>query len=422
MSHITVIGAGPAGIAATQEAARLGADVTLIESDHVGGRATWHSLVPSKVWLTAAAHGEASDIEALQERIAATSKHMTGFYADTFPNVKVIQGTAALNGTHSVTVNDETLDADAVIIATGSGPVFPEKIKPDGKRIIAPRFMSKLPALPRSLIMIGGGVTGVEYAGMFSALGIDVTLVTDLDRLLPMMDRDISTRLEETMVGITIMKNSPVEAVTATENNATVTLQSGETLQAEMAFIALGRRVFTQGLNLEAAGLTGGLTVDGYGRTAVTGIYAVGDVAGVPMTANKATAQGYIAARHALDQPVKPYNHHTVIDAVYTTPEVAQVGLNEQNAGDRPLQVICRTYDGNLKAKLIDGTEGMLKLLVDPETKALLGGAAVGVHAGDVLAPLAVALSYNGTLSELAAIFSAHPTLSEVLFDAARNP
>lgn len=449
MAHLVIIGGGPAGVAAAQEGARFGAQVTLIERDSIGGRATWHSLLPSKAWLSAADRisGRAGaqalglvqdmpnyDFPALLSHIATLKRAMETQYRErlTRNGVRLVKGTASFeDATHVRVETDdgaEVLSADRVIVATGSGPALLPDVRPDGQRIIAPRLMSKLTIMPDTLIMIGAGVTGSEFAYMFDMLGVDVTLVTDIDELLPRSDPDISHALENVFRkrGMKIHYNSPVQSAQADAGGVTITMRNGSTHRAEMAFIAIGRKAYLDGLGLEAAGVeaSGGvLAVDGYGQTTVASIYAAGDVTGVPMTANKGMAQGYIAARHALGAEVAPFNPNTVIEAVYTHPEVAQVGMTEMQAQSqgRVVSVLKRPYAENLKAHLMGATEGMLKLIVDPDTGTLLGGAAVGAGAVEALAPLAVALQRGARARDLAGIFAGHPTLGELLFDAARS-
>lgn len=441
MKDIVVIGAGPGGLAAAYEAGRLGASVTLVESEHIGGRATWHSLLPSKAWLTAADHvagraaiarmgvpttDESVDTSKLIAHIAALKTAVTSRYQARLDRyqVRVIEGSAALENANQVRVEtgngNHTLDADAIIIATGSGPIFLPNVKPDAKRIIAPRLMSRFTQLPSSMIMIGAGVTGMEFAYMFTMLGVAVTVVTDLPTILPRTDADIKSVLQDSLVGhgMKVITSSPVEAAVADDHGVTVTLRNGNTLQADMAFIAIGRRPHLDGLNLEAVGLEL-IQVNGYGQTAVPSVYAVGDVAGPPMTANKAMAQGYVAARHVMEVPVEPFRTERVIEAVYTEPQIAQVGLTEAEAHTNGLavSVIRRSYADSLKAHLIGATEGLLKLIVDPGRGSLLGAAAVGSHAVDVLTPLAL----ESECHDLTGVFAGHPTLSELPFDALRD-
>ncbi|MBN1284712.1 MAG: NAD(P)/FAD-dependent oxidoreductase [Anaerolineae bacterium] len=439
--QLVVIGGGPAGMAAAYEAARLGADVTLVERERLGGRATWHSLLPSKTWLAIAGRrlslgpsDIAPDLKALTGRIADLSRTMSGRYHKRLESagVKVVQGEASFVDPELVRIGraggEDIVEPDSVIIATGSGPIFLPNVKPDPMRIIAPRFMGKLAELPRSLIMIGAGATGAEFAYMFNALGVDVTLVTDLPYiLLPRFDDEIRGRLEAVLAarGVAIRKSSPVESA-ADGGGVTVALRGGETLRADMAFVAIGRAPHLDGLNLEAACIEAGrrgIPVDEFGRTSEMGIYAAGDVTGPPMTANKGMAQGYIAARHALGAPVAPYRSETVVEAVYTGPEAAQVGMTEAeaNGAGRVVRVVRCEYTDNLKANLDGEPAGLLKLVIDAEDKTVLGGAALGPHAVDAMAPLAVALQQGARTRDLAAVFAGHPTMGELLFEAARE-
>jgi len=448
MRKLVIIGGGPAGIAAAAEAGRLGAQVTIIEGEHLGGRAVWHSLLPSKVWLAAAdrlgSYGHDAllglhpavqriDFGALTARIAALSATTRDRHRAELDglDVRVQHGAASLVDAHRVRVKDgdgeRVLEADAVILATGSGPRLLPQVKPDGKRILAPRLMSHQTAIPGSTIVLGAGVTGAEYAYLFSQLGAAVTWVTDLPEILPVSDSDISGHLASTLAGrgVTILTDSPVESAIADESGVTVTLRDGRTLRAEGAFIALGRIPHTAGLNLEAAGLAvgpAGIAVDGFGQTAVPGLYAVGDVTGPPMTANKGMAQGLIAARHALGAPVAPYRAEAVVEAIYTEPQIAQVGLTEKAAAAAGQTVIAvrRDYAANLKAHLTGETGGFVKLVIDPATGNVRGAAAVGSHAADVIAVVAALLPRSPTLDDLKPVFAGHPTLSELVFDLAR--
>ncbi|MBN2303379.1 MAG: NAD(P)/FAD-dependent oxidoreductase [Anaerolineae bacterium] len=448
MTNLVIIGAGPAGITAALEAARLGADVTLIEREYVGGRANWHSLLPSKVWLSAAdrlswrhedvgfglpTSPELVDYRALTAHIAVLSKRMGRRYYEQLEAVGVTirVGAASFVDPRHILVqtdlDEHTLPADVVIIATGSGPIFLPQVKPDGQRIIAPRLMGKFTQLPKSMAVIGAGATGAEFAYLFCRLGARVEWITDLPEILPRSDADIKGKLAGILAaqGVTIHTNSPVSAAENTGEAVTITLADGRTLETAMAFLAIGRHPSTDGLNLEAVGLdgSGGLAVDAFGQTAAAGIYAAGDITGPPMTANKGIAQGYIAARHALGAAVKAYRADTVVEAVYTAPQIAQVGLTEADAAaqSRPVRVIRRDYGDNLKAHLEGEPGGFLKLLVDPDSEAILGGAAVGAHAADVIAPVAVALAHDLTLADLRPVYAGYPTFGELAFDAARG-
>jgi len=449
-THVAIIGAGPAGVTAAQAVANAGARATLIGAELPGGRAGWHSLLPSKVLLTAAdslglaerfqmlglaGDGGSPDIETMTRRIRALSQAWSeAQMADlSRRGVQFLAGTATFVSDHRLRVtlpegSPTELEADAVIVASGSVPIFPPNLKPDGNQIIAPRFVGKLERLPATLAMVGGGVTGTEFVYAFNRLGVAVTWLVDEFGVLPPFDRETVAVLVRALEARGVVRHEGVAAdsAVADSNGVTVTLRDGRSFSAEMGFIAIGRRPDVAGLNLEAAGLAvdprQGIQVDGYGRTAVPHIYAAGDVTGLPMTANKAMAQGWVAGRHAAGAPVDPYQPETIVEATYTDPQVAQVGLREDAARERghQIRVLRLGYEAGLKAALLEEAEGFVKLVVDAGDGLLLGASAVGAHAADVLAPLALGIRLGARLSDLTALFPAHPGLTELAFDAAR--
>lgn len=444
MKQIVVIGGGPAGVEAAVAAAQGNAQVTLISEGPIGGRTGWDSLLPSKVWLHAAevagtaAHAVAEGVQlgaaqvepaAVLGRIKAVAQRWSEHEAQRLQaaGVKVINGVAAFSGPHELVVrNDESqqvLAADAVIIATGSVPRFPPTMKPDGQRIIAPRFASHLSTLPPDMIVIGGGPTGSEFASLFSRLGVKVTWIVGAPGVLPMFDPAAGQALAAAMAaqGVTIHQVD-VERAERTEAGVAVTTTDGVTHTAAMAFLAIGRVPDLSRLNLVAAGLkvgeNGQLAIDNYGRTEAGHIFAVGDAAGGPMLANRALAQAWIAGRTAAELPAPGYCPHTVVSAVYTVPEIAQVGIVSGAEGE--LQRVRASYTVSLKAYLGDETEGWVELVFDAANRQIRGGIAVGAHAADLLAPVALAIQSGATVADLAAIFAAYPTLSEAVFAAAR--
>ncbi|WP_298821658.1 dihydrolipoyl dehydrogenase family protein [Chloroflexus sp.] len=444
MKQIVVIGGGPAGVEAAVAAAQANTQVTLISEGPIGGRTGWDSLLPSKVWLHVAevaaevahasvagvtSHGAQVDPVAVLNRI----KQVAGQWSERetqrlrAAGVKVINGVAAFSSPHELIVrsddNQQALTADAVIIATGSVPRFPPTMKPDGQRIIAPRFASHLSALPPDMIVIGGGPTGSEFASLFSRLGVKVTWLVGLPGVLPMFDPAAGAALAEAMTaqGVAIHQVD-VTSAERTEDGVVVTATDGTTYTAAMAFLAIGRVPDLSRLNLAAAGVpvdaNGQVTVDSYGRTAVSHIFAVGDAAGGPMLANRALAQAWVAGRTAADVPTPAYCPYTVVSAVYTVPEIAQVGIVTGSTDE--LQRARASYAVSLKSYLANTTEGWIELTFDPTSRQIRGGVAVGAHAADLLAPVALAIQTGATLADLSAIFAAYPTLSEAVFAAAR--
>ncbi len=448
--RLVVLGGGSVGVHAAVEAARLGADVTLISEGEIGGRTTWDSLVPSKVLLTAAdtvldaryaphrgvklASPEVH-VAHLMERIRQRTRQWGEVQQSALQRagVQVVHGVASFADARMVKVQTEEggeqhVPFDLALIATGSVPIFPPSMKPDGKRVLAPRFASSLQSLPEHLVMVGGGVTGSEFAYLFRVLGAAVTVVTDMPRLLPRADEEASQLLEHAFrqMSIEVLLSSPVEGVTATDSHVQVRLVDGRTLEGSHAFIAIGRRADLSRLNLEAAGLfpdPTGIPLNEYLQSPVPHIYAVGDAAGPPFTLNRGWAQAQVAVRHALGLPTPPFRAELVVEAVYTQPQVAQVGVTETQARQQGISVtsLRARYADNLKAQLLGETEGFVKLVVEENTGELLGGSAAGSHAADILAPLAMTMALGGTVETVASLYPAHPTLVELLHEAARG-
>ncbi|HFQ93401.1 MAG TPA: NAD(P)/FAD-dependent oxidoreductase, partial [Anaerolineae bacterium] len=351
--HIVIIGGGPAGMEAAREAVRTGGRGTLVSNTPLGGRAGWHSLSPSKVWLaTADALGLFAEADALGLHPADGQPHLEGILAriqavTTAWNreqaeelqelgVEVVTGTAVFTHPNKLAVKDKagsvtaTLTADAFIVAAGSVPRFPPQMKPDGKRVIAPRFAKHLQAIPRSIVVVGGGATGSEFAYLFNRVGAAVTWIVDDQGVLPSFRPDVGRFLAEALArqGVKLVAGQMAQRIDRDEEKVSVVLADGAAYEAEMAFLAIGRNPDLAGINLAAAGLGGdGVPVlDEYGRTPNPAIYIVGDAAGDPMIANRAMAQARIAARHALGAATPPYRPETVVAATYTEPQAAQVG------------------------------------------------------------------------------------------------
>ncbi|CUS02292.2 putative Dihydrolipoyl dehydrogenase [Candidatus Promineifilum breve] len=441
--HIIVIGGGPGGIEAACTVAANGGRATIITDSSLGGRAGWDSLLPSKVWLTAAdrlgeidaartlglsATANAVDTADVLARLKAVEESWNSAQQAALEElgVEIITGVASFVGPQTVEVVGGDVHAqhtaDAIIVATGSVPWLPEGLKPDGRRVIVPRFISHLEQLPRRLVVIGGGPTGCEFAYLFNRLGVAVTWVVDYYGVLPNFHPDAGALLAESLraQGVELLAERAASHIDRSESGVVVHLDDGHTLEADMAFVAIGRRPDWGRLNLSAAGIDptdGRVTVDAFGRCTNPAVYLVGDADGGLMHANKAMAQGRVAALHALGLPVEPFNPDNVLLATYTDPQAAQVGQVEG------LDVITRrvSYNAALKPSLTGETAGFVEISYRQEDGRLSGGLAVGPHAADVLAPVAVALQLKATIDQLAGIYVAHPTLSELVFLAARS-
>lgn len=445
-NHVLVIGAGPAGLEAARAAAMAGARVTLVSEGPIGGRAGWDSLIPSKVWLAAAdSFGQVEQAAALGVALSSNPRPdpvavlaRIRIVADDWSiqqtkglnnlGVEIITGVAVFEAPHQVTVKQsegETgirLKADAVIIATGSTPFFPPNLKPDGKRILAPRFASHLESLPDDIIVIGAGATGSEFTYLFNRLGIKVTWIVDSYGVLPAFAPAAGRFLAETLTrrGVNMVVNQLADRLEADDAGVTVVTANGAQVRAAMVFVAIGRFPDLSRLNLAAVGLPvparQALPTDHFGRSPLPAIYAVGDAAGMPMLANRAMAQAWVAGRHAAGVATSPFRPETVIQAIYTEPQVAQVG---RVAGEE-LQTVRLSFNEGLKAHLLPEGEGLIELAYDRDRR-VAGAVAVGPHAADALAPVALAIQMRASLDDLAAVHGAHPTVSELAFMAARS-
>jgi len=446
-TDVAVIGGGPAGLAAAKEAASLGAQVMLIEQDKPGGRALWHSLVPSKVWLHAAnllgtfsaaeefgltrasvSDNPAALLERLRKVKAREQEKDNAHF--TMLGIEVVAGTAQFVDDHTLQITrnggqTRFIRANAVILASGSVPIFPPDLKPDGQRILAPRFLSTLETIPGSIIIIGGGVTGSEVLYLFNRLGSEVTAITDIEDLLPRSDHDISQRLESILEqrGVVFHKGVPVRSIENVGDDVEVYREDDRKFTAEYAFVAIGRKPDTTKLHLNATSVEvrpdGGVGVNDQCQTSVQHIYAAGDITGGPMLANRAAAQGRIAARTAVQGREHSYHPDWTVEVVYTQPEVAQVGLTESRAKDqgRDISIKKAEYSQNLKANISGHREGFLKIILDQGSGILQGAAAIGDHAGDLLTPISVAIRAGLSLDELSEIAPGNPTLSELIIE-----
>jgi dihydrolipoamide dehydrogenase len=412
---LAIIGGGPAGIAAALEASRYSKSVVLISQEKLGGRALWHSLTPSKVWLHGAGKNQPGEILHQLESVQhwQFEKYSQQINA---AGIDVIYGAAHFVDDSTLAVqqdeNTETvIHAEKIIVAAGSVPVFPDGLKPDGQRIIAPRLLGRLNTVPKSIIVVGGGVTGSEMAFLFNTLGSQVTVVTDMNSLLPRTDREVSDELERLLIerGVVFHKNVKADSIENKGDSILVRLQDGREMTAEYAFVAIGRKADVSSLNLEHTGIGAGeLVVDEFCQTQISSIYAAGDVTGAPMTANRAMAMAKVAARNALTEKQESVNENWIVEAVYTEPQVAQVG---DVSGQ--FDVYRSDFSSTLKSHITKEHEGFIKICVD-EKNVLVGASAIGPHAADVMFSAAVAIRAQMPIADFQQVVPANPTLSEV--------
>ncbi|MFW5826990.1 MAG: FAD-dependent oxidoreductase [Alkalispirochaeta sp.] len=446
---VIVIGSGPAGLEAARKTAAAGKNTAVVTATPPGGRATVGSLLPSKGWLYHAHHAgktTSEDIPAAAARVRTTVSDRVAWTRSALSEagVTVIAGKAMLTGSNSVTVEPrdaesgqakaQVLTATAVVIAAGSEPIFFPGVKPDGSRIIAPRHTQHLSELPGSLVMVGGGVTGVEYSSVFARMGTSVTMLS-YDPLLPRSDREYVGRLQDTLrtLGIEIETGVAVEQVENTGEGVRVTRRGGGTVEADYAFIATGRAgdltFFGEGAPEPARTPDERfLAVDEMGRTSVPGLFACGDITGAPLTANKAVLQGRRVAEAILSEAVQSDGSGAprsarqapregaewVIEAVYTEPQLAQIGPVLELAERSDVKVVRKSYASSMLSQVHGSAGGEVKIWTD-SSGVILGAAAFGEAASEVLAPVQVAMQNGNSLSELESVPFAYPSISEVV-------
>ncbi len=357
-TKIAIIGGGPGGYEAALVAAQLGAEVTVVERDGLGGACVLTDCVPSKTLIATSGMMAGLDgAPALGIRITADRNVAVGLDAPRLyarvlslaraqsadvasrlsaEGVKVVAGTARLAGPRTVLAGDTEIDADAVLIATGAQPRVLPGSEPDGERILNWRQLYDLTELPEELIVVGSGVTGAEFAGAYQALGSQVTLVSSRERVLPHEDADAAVVVEDVFRrrGMTVLGKSRAERVTRSGDGVTVALADGRTVRGTHCLLTVGMVPNTGGLGLAEAGIEvddrGFVRVDKVSRTSAPGVYAAGDCTGVLMLASVAAMQGRIAMWHALGEAVKPLRLSNVAATIFTEPEIATVGVPEK--------------------------------------------------------------------------------------------
>ena len=454
MKQIVVIGGGPAGYPAALEAARLGAQVTLIEKNKLGGVCLNCGCIPSKSLLDAAhklaavltashlcqedaaplaqALFEKRDWKKIQARQQkATQKLVQGIgFLLKKAGVNVVQGEANFVDEHTLSVKTaqgtQTLTADGVIVATGSSAFFPAPFDTLKDQIYDNSTLFDMPALPTSITIVGGGVIGCEMADFLSALGVTVHVVEMQPRILPQEDETAARTLERALTKRGVVLHTGV-SVTQAQPDASqwkLTLSDGKELHTEKILAAIGRSVDTSALHLENIGVQAtrkGLQVNPQTLQLKDSIYAAGDVTGLCQLAHAATRQGEVSARNLCGQAAV-YHNENVPRAIYTAPEIAGVGLTKAQAEVQGLAVkVHKTFFlANGRAVAQDQTDGYIELLSAADTGKLVGTTIVGAHASELIHILSVALQAGFTLAQLKEVIFAHPTLAEAVSEATR--
>lgn len=438
--QVVVIGAGPGGIEAAKHAAHLGFETLIISNTKIGGRATWSSLVPSKVWL-ATAHkfhvsnnlsgfgidiqGAQINLDAIKTRIKLQSVKASEKHVSDLERYKVdIQiGTAKIIGENLVEITDENgsseqIEAEKIIIASGSGPRFFPTVKPNKKRIIAPKLAPILPEIPKNIVILGGGVTGMEFAFTYAALGSEVTVIHNKAEILPGFDVETVTDYRQYLAeeyGIKFVLNDAVKSAEQVEEQVHVETASGQKFTFDYAFIAIGRKAdlgFFDESQIKIEIENGVVKANEFCQTNFANIYAIGDAIGEPMMVNKALMQARLATHHMKEGDESSYRSQDQILAVYTEPAIAQIGSISQSDD---IQVVVKKYTDNLKANVKNETDGYLKLFVEKSTQKIIGACGFGSHVTDVMAAVQIVVNNELTLKDMKRIPKAHPSISELI-------
>ncbi|HEY2166469.1 MAG TPA: NAD(P)H-quinone dehydrogenase [Jatrophihabitantaceae bacterium] len=466
MTRIAIVGGGPAGYESALVAAQLGASVTVIDRDGIGGSCVLTDCVPSKTLIATSDRVTALrdaprvgigvgdgrgatvgldariDVDVVNTRIKNLARQQS---ADIEKRL-VREGVTVLSGSarfavdqpareHRLEILDssrtvvDVLDADIVLLATGGTPrVLPSAV-PDGERVLSWRDVYDLTELPEHLVVVGSGVTGAEFASGYSELGVPVTLVSSRDRVLPGEDPDAAAVIERvfTSRGGTLIKQARASAVRREGESVLVQLVDGRTVTGSHALMCLGSQPNTGGLGLEHVGVAldpnGYVSVDRVSRTSVSTIYAAGDCTGVLLLASVAGMQGRIAIWHALGEAVAPLRLKTVAANVFTHPEIATVGIGYQaiSSGTVPSRSVMLPLATNARAKMQGFEDGFVKLYCRPATGVVIGGVIVAPSASELIFPLALAVQRSLTVAELAATIGVYPALTGSIGEAARR-
>ncbi|WP_373484419.1 dihydrolipoyl dehydrogenase [Acetobacterium sp.] len=443
---ITIIGAGPGGYEAAIMAAKLGAEVTVVEKNVVGGTCLNIGCVPTKALLAsadvlvtsleAAKFGVLNDhttaelkqiIERKDKLVAGLVKGIEFLFESN--GVNLVRGSGKLIDSKTVEVQQsdggvEKLVSDKILLATGSVPICPEMFGYDGKKVITSTEALALTTPPKSMIVVGGGVIGCELGQFFSRLGTRITIVEMADQILSTEDKSVAKQLLRQLKRekIKVLTAIGVAEVNVQDSGVVVTLTNGEILDAEMMLLSMGRSSYSKGLNLEGVGIKadhkGHIVVDQSLETSVKGIYAVGDLINTPFLAHVAAKEGIIAAENMLGKN-KAGVHKAIPRCVYTDPQVAAVGITEKEAQQRGIIYKTGSFDFRAlrKAQIIGKIQGQIKILVD-ENDVVIGASIVGPEATDLLAELTMAVHLGLTAEILGDVIHPHPTLSEAIMEA----
>jgi len=455
--RFVVIGGGPAGTQAATWAARLGAQVTVVEKEVLGGAANLWDCIPSKAMIATGGLMSLArrsrlmgldelrpdlDFDAVRARNQEIEARLRANILAQLESqgVRLLDGCGRLKGPHEVVVETSDgrlveLDADAVLLSTGSRPRIPAFANPDGVRVLTTRDAYPPPELPSHLCVVGSGVTGVEFTHMFSSFGCEVTLVVSRQQVLPSKDPEVAAALEDNFIarGVHLLKGAKASAIsrTAGEGGAEgveVGCTDGRKVRASHVLLCVGSVPSSEGLGLDTTGIevdaAGYIPINHHGQTSVRHIYAAGDLSGKLPLASVAAMQGRKVAEHVMGLQAREHRHldyDKAASAIFTEPEIADVGLAEADAfaTGRKVRVTKVPFASTAKALIQGDTRGFVKIVSDPWTGAVLGGSIVGPSAAELISVLALAVTANLRVNDIVESLLVHPALSEALAEAA---
>ncbi|KAA9153097.1 NAD(P)H-quinone dehydrogenase [Microbacterium lushaniae] len=460
---VAILGGGPGGYEAALAAAQLGAEVTVVERQGIGGAAVITDVVPSKTLIATAdaavAIAGASDLgvqvfakdgdgrpltpqvavnmAAVNRRVLSLARQQSEDMRAALveAGVRVISGHGRLDGDSAVIVSNEAggtdfdrVEADTLVVSVGASPRELPSARPDGERILTWTQLYDMRALPKHLIVVGSGVTGAEFASAYMNLGAQVTLVSSRDQVLPGEDPDAAAVLENVFRrgGMTVLSKSRAQSVVNTGDGVVVTLSDGRTVEGSHCLLAVGAVPNTAGIGLEEAGVqltdSGHIQVNRVARTSVPNIYAAGDCTTFVPLASVASMQGRTAVFHALGDVVIPLERRRIAANIFTAPEIATVGWTEQDIADGRINGIVRKLplSANPRAKMQRITDGFVKVIARQGSGTVIGGVIVAPRASELIYPLAIAVERRLTVDQVSRVFAVYPSLSGSITDATR--
>lgn len=447
---VAIIGSGPGGYVAAIRAGILGLNTAIIEKDpFLGGSCLHRGCIPTKALLhTAEIYDEIKraselgisvdnprlDIQKIHARKSAiVNKLAKGIqYLMKKRKVTVFHGTGGFVDAQTIRVDDQTVKAKKIIIATGSAPAHLPHIKPDGKAILDSDHLLQLEEIPETLAVIGSGAVGVEFASVFASFGTAVHVIELLPRMVPIEDDDCSQQLEKAFRsrGIKCYTSTEVTDASVSADGVSLTMKKQEsaaaTLAVDKVLVATGRRPVLEGLNAEALGIEMKgryVAVDEYMQTNVPGVYAIGDVCPTPWLAHVATREGILAIDHIAGKRAVPIDYDKVPNCTYSHPEIASVGLTEHAAREQGYDVRVGKFPFSAigKAMIMGDTGGFVKIVADKRYDEVLGVHVVGPKATELIAEATLGVAMETTVEEIAHTIHAHPTLSEAMLEAAHS-